>query len=93
MSIYPKMTLQQMINLAKLSEPQKNQSIKIFQKSLKQTHEEKLAERFEPITKKIPKTTEAIEKFSCSKTKNQTPNQLAIENSKGDTYTASYRKH
>ena len=47
MSIYPNVTEQTLINLVKLSEQQKGQrSSKIKNKSLKQTHDKKVAENF-----------------------------------------------
>ena len=54
MSIYPNITEQDLNNLCKIAEKQKNHgafSIKI--ETLKQTHEKKLAEPFAPVTKKL----------------------------------------
>ena len=52
MSIYSNVTEQELINLRKLAEQQKNeQAIKIKNRILKQTHDEKLAESLSPIKK------------------------------------------
>ena len=54
MSIYSNVTEQDLINLLKLAEQQKNQrALKIKNRILKQTHVIKLAESLSPITKKI----------------------------------------
>ena len=52
MSIYSNVTEQDLINLRKLAEQQKNQrSLKIKNRILNQTHDIKLAASFRPITK------------------------------------------
>ena len=54
MSIYSNVTEQDMNNLRKLAEQQKNQrDLKIKIRILKQTHDIKLAESLSPITKKL----------------------------------------
>ena len=54
MSIYPNVTEQDLANLRKLAEQQKNQRAeKIKNRSLKQTHDVKLAESLSPTTKKL----------------------------------------
>ena len=54
MSIYSNVTEQDLINLRKLSEQQKNQRAeKIKNKILKQTHDIKLAESLSPITERL----------------------------------------
>ena len=54
MSIYSNVTEQDLINLRKLAEQQKNQRAeKIKNRILKQTHDIKLAESLSPITKKL----------------------------------------
>ena len=54
MSIHSNVTEQDMNNLRKLAEQQKNQrALKIKNRILKQTHDVKLAESLSPITKKI----------------------------------------
>ena len=52
MSKYPNVTQEDLINLRKLAEDQKNQrALRIKNRILKQTHDIKLAESFSPITK------------------------------------------
>ena len=54
MSIYSNVTEEDLINLRKLAEQQKNQrALKIKNRILKQTHDIKLAESLSPITKKL----------------------------------------
>ena len=54
MTIYRNVPEQDLINLGKLDEQEKNQrAIKNFKKTSKQTHDNNLAENFEPITKKF----------------------------------------
>ena len=54
MSIYPNVTEQDLDNLRKLSEQLKEQrALKIKNRILKQTHDEKLAESLSPITKRL----------------------------------------
>ena len=54
MSIYSNVTEQDLNNLRKLAEQQKNQrALKIKNRILKQTHDEKLAESLSPITKRL----------------------------------------
>ena len=64
MSIYSNVTEQDLINLRKLAEQQKNQRAeKIINRILKQTHDVKLAESLSPITKKldeVKKTTQEL---------------------------------
>ena len=79
MSIYSNVTEQDLENLRKLAEQQKNQrALKIKNRILKQTHDEKLAESLSPITKKVDETNKNLEKVI---TENNTL-QLAIENPK-----------
>ena len=53
MSIYSNVTEQDLFNLRKLAEQQKEQrALKIKNRVLKQPHDIKLAESFSPITKK-----------------------------------------
>ena len=86
MSIYSNVTEQGLINLRKLREQQKNQrALKIKNRILKQTHDEKLAESLspitEPITERLDKVKESTEKLGnvIKKSQPKTP-QLAIEN-------------
>ena len=61
MSIYSNVTEQDLINLRKVAEQQKEQkTLKIKKRILKQTHDIKLAESFSPITKKLEESTEKI---------------------------------
>ena len=61
MSIYSNVTEQDMINLRKLAQQQKEQrAIKIKNRILKETHDIKLAESLSPITKKLKKSTKKI---------------------------------
>ena len=54
MSIYSNVTEQDLINLHKLAEEQKEQrALKIKKRILKQTHDVKLSESLSPITKKL----------------------------------------
>ena len=54
MSIYSNVTEDDLINLRKLAEQQKNErALKIKNRILKQTHDIKLAENLSPITKKL----------------------------------------
>ena len=71
MSVYPNVTMEDVIELAKLLKQQKNQrAIEMKIKILKQTHQKQLAETVTPITRKLSKTTEAIQKLSFSEAKN-----------------------
>ena len=69
-----------MIILHNFAEQQKIESEKDWKKNLKQTDDKKIAESFEPITKKLFKTTEAIEKLTLFRNKEEKSNQPAIEN-------------
>ena len=59
MSIYSNVSQEDLIKLSQFSEQQKNQqTTKIRNRILKQTHVEKLAETFKPITSKLEKINE-----------------------------------
>ena len=61
MSIYSNITEKDLDNLRKLAEQQKYQrALKIKNRILKQTHDEKLAESLSPITKELKKSTKKI---------------------------------
>ena len=61
MSIYSNVTEEDLINLRKLAEQQKEQrALKIKNRILKQTHDDKLAESLSPITKKLDETTKEV---------------------------------
>ena len=63
MSIYSNVTEQDMINLRKLAEQQRNQrGLKIENLFLKQTHDIKLAEFLSPITRKLEEVKETSKK-------------------------------
>ena len=63
MSIYSNVTEQDLDNLRKLAEQQKEQrALKIKNRILKQTHDKKLAESFSPITDKITDKIDEVNK-------------------------------
>ena len=78
MSIYSNVTEQDMNNLRKLAEQQKNQrALKIKNRILKQTHDVKLAESRSPITKKLDDinetTKQLVKKSDVEDGNTQTP--------------------
>ena len=88
MSIYSNVTEQDLINLRKIAEQQKDQrALKTKNRILKQTHDLKLAESLSPITTKLDETNkklgdvikESTQKLGNVKKNNNSP-QLAIEN-------------
>ena len=88
MSIYSNVTEQDLDNLRKLAQQQKEQrSVKIKNRILKQTHDKKLAESLSPITDKLEETRknlgevikESTQNIGNAIKENNTP-QLAIEN-------------
>ena len=84
MSYYSNVTEQDLINLRKLAEQQKNErALKIKNKVLKETQDIKLAESLSTITKKLDEvkvTSQELGKvIEKSQPENNTP-QLAIEN-------------
>ena len=61
MSIYSNVTEQDLINLRKLTEQQREQRpLKIKNRILKQTHDVKIAESLSPITNKLDETSEKL---------------------------------
>ena len=81
MSIYPNVSEQDLINLRKLAEQQKNQlALKIKNLILKQTHDIKIAESLSPITKKLDEVRETTQKIGdvIKESQQETP-QPAIE--------------
>ena len=61
MSIYSNVTEQDLINLRKLAQQQKEQRAEKFKnRILKQTHDKKIAESLSPITKELKKSTKKI---------------------------------
>ena len=64
MSIYSNVTEQDLDNLRKLVEQQKNQRAeKIKNRILKETHDIKLAETLSPLTKKLDKINKSTKKI------------------------------
>ena len=62
MSIYSKVTEQDLIVLRKLAEQQENQRAeKIRKRILKQTHDIKLAESLSPVTKKLDEVNKSTQ--------------------------------
>ena len=65
MSIYSNVTEQDLINLRKLAEQQKNErALKIKNRISKETHDVKLAESFSPISKNLDTINKSIKKLS-----------------------------
>ena len=80
MSIYSNVTEQDLINLRKLAEQQKEQpALKIKNRILKQTHDKKLAESLSPITDKLDEVKKSTQELGDVIKENNTP-QPAIEN-------------
>ena len=84
MSIYSNVTEQDMINLRKLAQQQKEQrALKIKNRILKETHDIKLAESLSPITKKLDETTkklgDVIKESNSENEKNQEIVPVEIE--------------
>ena len=78
MSIYSIVTEQDLNNLRKLAEQQKEQrAIKIRNRILKQTLDIKLAESLSPITKKLDEVKETTQKISdvMKESQQETPQQ------------------
>ena len=90
MSIQPNVIEQDLINLRKLAEQQKNQrALKIKNRILKETHDIKLAESLSPITKKlysINKSTKKIRKVIKKPNSEDENNQeiVLVENESED---------
>ena len=71
MSIYSNVSEQDLINLRKLAEQQKEQrALKIKNRILKQTHDIKLAESLSPITKKLDETSKKLDDTIKESTQN-----------------------
>ena len=82
MSVYCNVTEQDLTNLRKLSEQQRNQrALKIKNRNSKQTHDYKLSESLSPIAKRLDKVNESTQKLGevIKVSQPETP-QLAIEN-------------
>ena len=95
MSIYSNVTEQDRDNLRKLAQQQKQQrALKIKNRILKQTHDEKLAESLSPLTKRLDliennKGEKIGDLIKKSKSESQTPaienNQTILQNSESQT--------
>ena len=73
MSVYSNVTEQDLINLLKIAEQQKNQkAFKIKKRLLKQTHDINLAESFSPLTKKLDEVKETTQELGEVIGKSQT---------------------
>ena len=78
MSIYSNITEKDLDNLRKLASQEKNQrALKIRNRILKQTHDEKLAESLSPITGRLDKVNKSTKELGDAIANTQTP---AIEN-------------
>ena len=83
MSIYSNVTEQDLINLRKLAQQQKEQGALIIKKRfLKQTHDIKLAESLSPITEKLDEVKKSTQEIGD-----------VIKNSKPDTPHLAKAKH
>ena len=81
MSIYSNVTEQDLINLRKLSEQQKEQrALKVKNKIVKETHSFKLAESLSPITKKLDEVNKSINESTQELGDVNKKSQPAIEN-------------
>ena len=82
MSIYSNVTEQDLINLRKIAEQQKEQrALKIKYRTLIQTHDIKIAESLSPITEKLDEVNKSTQELGdvIKKSQQETP-QLAIKN-------------
>ena len=80
MSIYSNVTEQDLDNLRKVAPQQKNErALKIKNKILKQTHDNKLAESLSPITKKLDEVKKTNEELG-DVIKESYTSQPAMEN-------------
>ena len=88
MSIYSNVTEEDVINLRKLAEQQKNErALEIRNRILKETHDNKLAESLSPRTKKLDKINKSTKKIrKVIKTSNSENNQerVPVENESED---------
>ena len=92
MSIFSNVTEQDLINLRKLAEQQKNQRAeKIKNRILKQTHDVKLSESLSPITKKLDEVNKSTQESLSPITKKLDTFNDSIEDSQPaieNAYTA-----
>ena len=88
MSIYSNVTEQDLINLRKLAEQQKEkEAIKIKNRILKQTHDIKLAESLSPITKKLDEVNKTTQESLSPITKQLAELDKESEVKDGNTQT------
>ena len=82
MNIYSNVTEEDLINLRKLAEQQREQrALKIKKRILKQTHDIKLAESLSPITERLGEVKKSTDKLGdVIKESQPKTSQLAIEN-------------
>ena len=88
MSIYSNVTEQDLINLRKLAEQQKEQrAIKIINRILKQTHDIKLSERLGPITRKLDEVNKSTQEVGeiIKKTQSSQNIKTLLQNSESQT--------
>ena len=80
MSSYSNVTEQDLINLRKLAEHQKEQpALKIKNRILKQTHDIKLSESLSPITKKLDESIKKIsEVINPSNSENENNQEIVL---------------
>ena len=98
MSIYSNVTEQDLINLRKLAQQQKEQrAIKIKNRNLKQTHDIKLAESLSPFTKNLDESAKKISAvINPSNSENENnqeivPVEIESDNSEGDNTNPKIR--
>ena len=90
MSIYSNVTEQDLDNLRKLAQQQKEQrALKIRNRILRQTHDKKLSESLSPITKRLDlvENNKGEKIGDLIKKSGQETSQLAIENTQTQTET------
>ena len=93
MSTYSNVTEQDLNNLRKLAEQQKNQrALKNKIRILNQTHDIKLADPLSPIAKNLEEVNGSTQKLGDTIKENNTP-QLAIENSQNELPTENEQTH
>ena len=88
MSIYSNVTEQDLINLRKLAEQQKNQrALEIKNRILKQSHDKKLAESLSPIIKKLDEVNKSTQEVGAIIKKSQPSQNIytILQNSESRT--------
>ena len=93
MSIYSNVTEQNLTNLRKMTEEQKNQrALKTKIRVLKQTRDIQLAESLSPITKKLDEVKDSTQKMGDVVKENNAP-QLAMETTQNKLPIENKRIH